>query len=112
MDTCPRADSLGVMTLASLLVSLVATLFPFHFWADPWNDWYVDVNDPNCANGSGGPTDPFCTITRAINAAIKGDRILIAPGTYNEHLDFQKGLHGLRILDCGSRIMESRLFSL
>ena len=29
----------------------------------------MDVNDANCATGTGGPTDPFCNIVDALNVA-------------------------------------------
>ena len=49
-------------------------------------DWYVDVNAPNCASGTGGPSDPFCNIADALAVAFNGDTIHIAPGTYFENL--------------------------
>ena len=54
--------------------------------------WYVDVQDPNCATGTGGPLDPFCTIASALLAAANGDTIFIAPGTYPERLVVGKNL--------------------
>ncbi len=50
------------------------------------NDLYVDVNAPNCATGTGQPTDPFCNINDALLVAQSGDTIHIAPGTYVENL--------------------------
>ncbi len=55
-------------------------------------DWYVDQNDPNCPTGTGGPGDPFCAITDALNVAADGDTIHIAPGTYFENLVIGKSL--------------------
>src|SRR5262245_54599208 len=55
-------------------------------------DWYVDGNDPNCSSGTGGPNDPFCTITAAVIAASSGDTIHIAAGTYFENLVLDKSL--------------------
>ena len=56
------------------------------------NDWYVNIGDPNCINGTGGPTDPFCQIAEAVNAASDGDTIHIEPGTYFENLTLNKSL--------------------
>src|SRR5688572_20687573 len=49
-------------------------------------DWYVDVNAPNCATGTGGPNDPFCNIGNALAVAVDGDTIHVAAGTYLENL--------------------------
>src|SRR5687767_11189027 len=49
-------------------------------------DWYVDANAGNCATATGGPSDPFCTITDALEVAVDGDTIHVAPGTYFETL--------------------------
>ena len=57
-----------------------------------FSDWFVDQNAPDCATGTGGPQDPFCTIARAIAAATDGDRILIAAGRYQEHLVLDEDL--------------------
>ncbi len=55
-------------------------------------DWYVDVNAPGCATGTGTQADPFCDIMDAVAAASDGDTIYIAPGTYFEHLGLGKDL--------------------
>lgn len=48
--------------------------------------WYVDVQ--NCPGGSGSPSDPFCSIQSAIQAAVDGDTVLVLPGAYLETIDF------------------------
>jgi len=55
-------------------------------------DWYVDVNDPNCPNGNGSASSPFCHIGDAVSVAASGDTIHIAAGTYFENLLIDKAL--------------------
>lgn len=66
---------------------IVATLFTLLGLSTPLGatDWSVDASNPNCP-GSGTSSDPFCTITDAVAVAVDGDSILIAAGTYFEHL--------------------------
>lgn len=55
----------------------------------------VDPTDPDCDN----PSEPFCTIQAAINAANPGDTITIAAGNYNENLTIDKRV---RLVGAGS----------
>lgn len=48
---------------------------------------HVDAANPNCP-GTGSAVDPFCAIQPAIAAAVNGDSILVAPGTYAGNLNF------------------------
>lgn len=56
------------------------------------NDWYVDKNAPDCGVGSGGASDPFCSISLALAFASDGDTIHVAPGTYQESLLLNKDI--------------------
>jgi hypothetical protein len=43
------------------------------------------VDDDNCPGpGSGSPSDPYCSIQAALDAAVDADEIVVAPGTYYE----------------------------
>ena len=47
------------------------------------------VDDDNCPGpGSGTVGDPFCSIQTAIDTAMDMDEIVVAPGTYNETINF------------------------
>lgn len=50
---------------------------------------YVDINDAGCNDITGAP---YCSIQAAINAAITGDTIEVAAGTYAEALTVNKGV--------------------
>jgi hypothetical protein len=82
-----------LLTLAALLTATPSL---------PATDWFVDVNDANCAGGSGGPTDPFCDIMLAVTAASAGDTIFIAPGTYLEAVSLFKDLE---LIGTGGRLV-------
>lgn len=48
---------------------------------------YVDLH--NCPGpGAGTQADPLCRIQRAIELSLPGDEIVVAPGTYNELINF------------------------
>lgn len=77
----PHSTPLGLLrsTIAILWAAAGATA------AAP-TDWYVDILDPGCSTGTGGPSDPFCDINDALGVAQDGDVIHVAAGTYVERL--------------------------
>ena len=70
------------VVLSPLAVLLTAAL----------DEWFVDANAAECPGGTGTPSEPFCTIMDAVDAASAGDTIFIAPGTYPENLVLDKDL--------------------
>lgn len=60
--------------------------------------WHVD--DDSCPEpGSGSQGDPFCSIQRGIDESVSGDEIVVAPGTYNEKINFNGKAIRLRSSD-------------
>ncbi len=70
----------------------------------------IHVDDDNCPGpGSGTAGDPYCSIQIAINSAVDGVEIVVAPGTYFESINFLgkaitvRSSHGpqITIIDAG-----------
>ena len=60
--------------------------------ANAQTTWHVD--DDNACPGTGSLVNPFCSIQPGINAAVSGDKVLVAPGTYFETINFSgKSIH-------------------
>ena len=68
---------------------------PYRQAADPVRHrvWHVD-DDAVPGPAAGTRSDPFHTIQQGINAARDGNTVLVAPGVYNELINFQgKAIH-------------------
>ncbi len=60
------------------------------------------VDDDNCPGpGDGSKLGPYCSIQTAIDNAVDGDEIVVAPGTYYEAIDFDGKAITLRSTDPG-----------
>lgn len=51
--------------------------------------WFVAPGGSD-ATGDGSPSNPFATITRAVDAAADGDEVIVRPGTYNGRQRLQR----------------------
>jgi parallel beta-helix repeat protein len=62
----------------------IAPTFPF-FWGS--DEWYVD--DDAGPGGDGSKEYPFDTIQEAIDTSNEGDKIIVADGNYQEHIEIE-----------------------
>lgn len=72
--------------------ALALGLFLSPVSAAPLADLYVDLNGPNCGSATGTQADPYCSVQAAVAAAVAGDTVHIAPGTYVENIVVDKAL--------------------
>ena len=72
--------------------------------ARPATTWQVDRASSACSDsGPGTPTRPFCTIGAGTRAALAGDTVRVAPGTYPEQVSLTRsGQAGAPIQVLGS----------
>lgn len=87
-----RGLASGCINLCFLAVPLVSgwTLYePLASWREP-GTIHVATTGSDLRQGD-SPETAFATIQRALDCAIPGDRILIAPGTYYERLHVRRG---------------------
>ena len=68
----------------------VADLGAFPTVAPPVTYFVDDDNAPG--PGTGTDVDPFVSIQDAINAAVSGDTVQVAPGLYNENIQMKSGV--------------------
>lgn len=83
MSPHTHARTLITFLLATLLLANAAHATTRYVNGTCGNDAWQGL-DETCAS----PTGPYRTIGRAILAAVNGDTILVAPGTYNESINF------------------------
>src|SRR5215472_7662866 len=71
---------------ALLLIALAAAFAP----AAVATTWYVDGVSGSDGNNCTSATTACKTIAHAVEAAVSGDSIIVAPATYNENLSINK----------------------
>jgi pectin methylesterase-like acyl-CoA thioesterase len=80
-------NNLAIPTIIAVAVA-VSILVAFSATASAATTWYVD---DDCQTTQDGTTDyPYCTIQTAIGAAVDGDTIEVAAGTYTETVAVNK----------------------
>lgn len=60
--------------------------------ANPAGDVFVDISVAPCAGAAGTAADPLCSVQTAVDMAMPGDTIHIAPGIYVENVFVSKDL--------------------